>query len=86
MRIDGADVREVDPESLRRQVALVSDDAFLFSAVAGAQTPVTLQDTVKKAIVSNPEVQARWHAFLSSQHEQDVARSAQLHRHVIVDD
>ncbi|MFL5894533.1 MAG: ABC transporter ATP-binding protein [Thermoleophilaceae bacterium] len=30
--IDGADVREVDPESLRRQVALVSDDAFLFSA------------------------------------------------------
>jgi ATP-binding cassette subfamily B protein len=30
--IDGADIREVDPESLRRQVALVSDDAFLFSA------------------------------------------------------
>ena len=32
VRIDGADVREVDAESLRRQVALVSDDAFLFSA------------------------------------------------------
>jgi ATP-binding cassette subfamily B protein len=30
--IDGADVRTVDPESLRHQVALVSDDAFLFSA------------------------------------------------------
>jgi ABC-type multidrug transport system fused ATPase/permease subunit len=30
--IDGADVRSVDPESLRHQVALVSDDAFLFSA------------------------------------------------------
>jgi ABC-type multidrug transport system fused ATPase/permease subunit len=30
--IDGADVRGVDPESLRHQVALVSDDAFLFSA------------------------------------------------------
>jgi ABC-type multidrug transport system fused ATPase/permease subunit len=30
--IDGADVRRVDPESLRHQVALVSDDAFLFSA------------------------------------------------------
>jgi ATP-binding cassette subfamily B protein len=30
--IDGADVREVQPESLRHQVALVSDDAFLFSA------------------------------------------------------
>ena len=30
--VDGADVREVDLESLRSQVALVSDDAFLFSA------------------------------------------------------
>jgi ATP-binding cassette subfamily B protein len=30
--IDGADVREVQPDSLRHQVALVSDDAFLFSA------------------------------------------------------
>jgi ATP-binding cassette subfamily B protein len=30
--IDGADVRTVDAESLRHQVALVSDDAFLFSA------------------------------------------------------
>jgi ATP-binding cassette subfamily B protein len=32
VRIDGADVREVQPDSLRHQVALVSDDAFLFSA------------------------------------------------------
>jgi ATP-binding cassette, subfamily B, bacterial len=30
--IDGADVRTVDPASLRREIALVSDDAFLFSA------------------------------------------------------
>jgi ATP-binding cassette subfamily B protein len=30
--IDGADVREVDAQSLRHEVALVSDDAFLFSA------------------------------------------------------
>ena len=30
--VDGADVREVDPTSLRREIALVSDDAFLFSA------------------------------------------------------
>jgi ABC-type multidrug transport system fused ATPase/permease subunit len=30
--VDGADVREVDPASLRREVAIVSDDAFLFSA------------------------------------------------------
>src|SRR5829696_8515435 len=30
--VDGADVRSVDPSSLRREVAVVSDDAFLFSA------------------------------------------------------
>jgi ATP-binding cassette subfamily B protein len=30
--VDGVDVRTVDPASLRREVAVVSDDAFLFSA------------------------------------------------------
>jgi ABC-type multidrug transport system fused ATPase/permease subunit len=30
--VDGADVRDVDSASLRREVAVVSDDAFLFSA------------------------------------------------------
>jgi ABC-type multidrug transport system fused ATPase/permease subunit len=30
--VDGADVRSVDLPSLRREVAMVSDDAFLFSA------------------------------------------------------
>jgi ABC-type multidrug transport system fused ATPase/permease subunit len=30
--VEGADVRGVDPASLRREVAVVSDDAFLFSA------------------------------------------------------
>jgi ABC-type multidrug transport system fused ATPase/permease subunit len=33
--VDGADVRTVDPSSLRREVAVVSDDAFLFSASLG---------------------------------------------------
>ena len=56
------------------KIALFVSVISLFSAGAGAQTPVTLQDAVKKAIVSNPEVQASWHAFLSSRHEQDVAR------------
>ncbi len=32
VRIDGADVRDVDPVSLRRAIALVTDDPFLFSA------------------------------------------------------
>jgi ABC-type multidrug transport system fused ATPase/permease subunit len=33
--VDGADVRQVALESLRREVAVVSDDAFLFSATLG---------------------------------------------------
>jgi outer membrane protein, adhesin transport system len=52
----------------------------LFSTGVGAQSPVTLQDAVKKAIVSNPEVQASWHAFLSSRHEQGVARGGYFPR------
>jgi ATP-binding cassette, subfamily B, bacterial len=32
VRIDGADVRQVDLESLRHQIAVVTDDPFLFSA------------------------------------------------------
>jgi len=30
--IDGVDVRDLDPDALRRQIALVTDDPFLFSA------------------------------------------------------
>jgi ABC-type multidrug transport system fused ATPase/permease subunit len=30
--VDGVDVRDLDPSTLRREVAVVSDDAFLFSA------------------------------------------------------
>ncbi len=32
VRIDGADVRELDLDSLRRSIAVVTDDPFLFSA------------------------------------------------------
>jgi ABC-type multidrug transport system fused ATPase/permease subunit len=39
--VDGADVRSVELDSLRRQVAVVSDDAFLFSA--------TLRDNIAYA-------------------------------------
>ena len=47
--IDGADVSEVDLESLRREIALVSDDAFLFSAtlrenIAYARPDATEED------------------------------------------
>lgn len=51
----------------------------LFPAMAGAQ-PVSLQETVKKAISTNPDVQARWHTFQASLYEQEVARGGYFPR------
>ena len=51
----------------------------LFPAMVGAQ-PVSLQEAVKKAITTNPDVQARWHAFQASIYEQEVARGGYFPR------
>ena len=64
----------------RKKIVLFLSVVSLLPAAAWAQTPVTLQDAVRKAIVSNPEVQARWHTFISSRHEQDVARGGYFPR------
>lgn len=63
-----------------RKIILFSVILGVLSAPAIAQTPVTLQDAVKRAVSSNPEVQARWHTFLSARHEQDVARGGYFPR------
>jgi ABC-type multidrug transport system fused ATPase/permease subunit len=52
--IDGADVREVDLESLRHAVAVVSDDPFLFSAsvhdnIAYARAQATREEVIAAA-------------------------------------
>lgn len=52
----------------------------LVSARAEAQPMFTLQDAVKNAITSNPEVQARWHVFQASIYEQEVARGGYFPR------
>jgi adhesin transport system outer membrane protein len=56
----------------------------LFSAMAQAQTqdgadpamaqPATLKEAAQAAVLNNPEVQARWHAFREAGEEIDVAR------------
>jgi ATP-binding cassette subfamily B protein len=53
--VDGADVRDVDPASLRREVAIVSDDAFLFSAslrdnIAYARPEASDDEVVRAAV------------------------------------
>ena len=51
--VDGVDVREVDPTSLRREISLVSDDAFLFSATLSENIayarPAASDDEVRAA-------------------------------------
>jgi len=54
--------------------------AFLAAGPAHAQEPTTLKEVVQKAISENPEVQANWYAFLSSNDEKDVARGGYLPR------
>ena len=54
VEIDGVDVRTIDPASLRREIALVSDDAFLFSAtlrenIAYARPDATDQEVLDAA-------------------------------------
>lgn len=43
-------------------------------AFAAPVAPGPLRDAVRKAVVMNPEVQARWHGFRAAEAEQDVAR------------
>ena len=45
--VDGVDVRRLDPAALRHEVAVVSDDAFLFSASSArtSRTPVPRRAT-----------------------------------------
>ncbi len=63
----------------KRKIVLLLSLFGLMSASAGVGA-VTLQDAVRQAVASNPEVQSRWHAFLSSGHEQDVARGGYFPR------
>src|SRR5207253_7658396 len=57
VRIDGADVRDVDLVSLRRAVAVVTDDPFLFSAtvhdnIAYGRPDATREDVIRAAEVA----------------------------------
>lgn len=48
----------------------------LASAQAGPAIPVELKEAARKAVNTNPEVQARWHAFLQADAERDSVAAA----------
>jgi ATP-binding cassette subfamily B protein len=56
VRIDGADVRDVDLVSLRRAIAVVTDDPFLFSATVHDNIAYGRPDATREEVVHAAEV------------------------------
>ena len=56
VRIDGADVRDVDLVSLRRAIAVVTDDPFLFSATVHDNIAYGRPDATREEVVRAAEV------------------------------
>jgi ATP-binding cassette subfamily B protein len=50
VRIDGADVRSIDPGSLRREIAVVTDDPFLFSATVHDNIAYARPDATREEV------------------------------------
>jgi ABC-type multidrug transport system fused ATPase/permease subunit len=48
--VDGVDVREVDPQSLRREIAIVTDDPFLFSATVHENVAYARPDATRAEV------------------------------------
>jgi ATP-binding cassette subfamily B protein len=65
VRIDGADVRDVDLVSLRRAIAVVTDDPFLFSATVHDNIAYARPDATREEVERAAEV-AQAHAFISA--------------------
>ena len=64
MLLDGADVREVDLRSLRRAVAVVSDDPFLFSATV-AENIAYARPAASLAEIEQAARRAQAHEFIA---------------------
>lgn len=62
--VDGADVRSVDVESLRRQIAFVADDPFLFSATVAENISYARPGASREQIESAAR-RAQAHEFIS---------------------
>jgi ATP-binding cassette subfamily B protein len=62
--IDGADIREVDIGSLRRQIAFVSDDSFLFSDTVAANIAYARPDATQEQVEAAAK-RAQAHDFIT---------------------
>jgi ATP-binding cassette subfamily B protein len=62
--VDGVDVRAVDPSQLRRQIAVVNDDPFLFSASVHENIAYGRGDATREEVVEAAS-RAQAHEFIS---------------------
>jgi ATP-binding cassette subfamily B protein len=62
--VDGADVRSIDPSSLRREIALVTDDPFLFSATVHDNIAYARPEATRAEVVAAAQ-RAQAHAFVT---------------------
>lgn len=63
--VDGADVRSIDLASLRREIAFVSDDSFLFSDTVAANIAYARPGTSREGIEAAAK-RAQAHGFITS--------------------
>ena len=64
VRVDGADVRTIDPHGLRAQIAVVNDDPFLFSASVHENIAYARSDASREEVVAAAE-RAQAHGFIT---------------------
>ncbi len=57
-----------------RQTRVLVAAFVLVPIIAAASPAVSVREAVQRAVITNPEVQASWHAFRASEEEQEVAR------------
>jgi ATP-binding cassette subfamily B protein len=63
VRIDGADIREVDLTSLRHEIAFVADDSFLFSDTVAGNIAYAVPDATQEQIEAAAR-RAQAHGFI----------------------
>jgi ATP-binding cassette subfamily B protein len=64
--VDGADVRAVDPRALRREIAVVTDDPFLFSATVHENIAYARREQATREEVVAAAERAQAHDFIQS--------------------
>ncbi len=64
--VDGVDVRDVDPRALRREIAVVTDDPFLFSATVHENIAYARRDEATREEVVAAAKRAQAHDFITA--------------------